>query len=519
VTIVNKTHKDNVLIFDHIPKCAGSSVQLIFRENYQHYFSLCTVTDWLEFKSWYQLNKKQSLFISGHQTWGIHELLDVHNKINYFTFLRHPFKLFVSTYTYYKAIHQIEDIPIEEYLLSYQHNPMCQHLGLGRLQSAKERLFEKYDSFGIVEYFDDSLKQLATCYGLSHLTMTSINQSPLKQIELPASLEFDFNERNQNDLNLYQDALNYFLKKRQRTNIDITYSIGNPIEKVTERDDEFDELIRTKDPMALHQLSKTKKLPGSHCHRIASLFEDQGNYELAEYWYLSIVEYSANNVTRLVRFYKDHYPEKLMPYIADFMVRLSVCESTIADSAFNVFKHQYLEYFYTLSQDNLSNVNEFKKIWHYCHSLSSNKTWFGKLNSLTDERHLENISCQNVLIIRSSKIVLANYIVQLLTSLADVHNIDVVIQKDMKTSLKDRVNHVFEIPSGRFQYHTIADHLIYQKRYNAIILLTAHNQLINDYRQYFELFNDLNYYKLYAFSLENIWQETDYVDELCTNKY
>jgi len=123
------------------------------------------------------------------------------------------------------------------------------------------------------------------------------------------------------------------------------------------------------------------------------------------------------------------------------------------------------------------------------------------------------------LIIRSSKIVLANYIVQLLTSLADVHNIDVVIQKDMKTSLKDRVNHVFEIPSGRFQYHTIADHLIYQKRYNAIILLTAHNQLINDYRQYFELFNDLNYYKLYAFSLENIWQETDYVDELCTNKY
>lgn len=233
-----KNQKNETIIFLHIPKTAGTTLdQIIFR----HYpFKKVYQTGLIaqqgvsDFKEMSEEDRAKYRLLKGHLNFGIHKY--VPNPWSYFTFLREPIDRTISHYYFiaqnkdhilYDLI-QEEQMDITDYLSEgldpmlfnaqtrllsgvWDKNPAgtctSEHLEL-----AQENLKNHIRVIGLTERFDESLLLLGRAFGWNYLNYTPQNVTsnrPKKEAVDPNTLTAIENA-NELDLALYEYALPLF---------------------------------------------------------------------------------------------------------------------------------------------------------------------------------------------------------------------------------------------------------------------------------------------------------------------
>lgn len=206
--------RSRVCIFNHIPKCGGTTMtgilekalggqQLVYHEGDMSRIA----------KRVNAIGAAQNHFITGHFVWGIHEALTFPHTLTYVTMLREPVSLFKSYYNYYIKKYNLP-CSMEQFLLTqYEANPLCMHLANGDLELAKRRLLHDYAAVGILERYGESLELFARELGFTLTEYDVQNVSRSTAVELPPDIEAYFRRKNRKDIELYAWALKLFQER------------------------------------------------------------------------------------------------------------------------------------------------------------------------------------------------------------------------------------------------------------------------------------------------------------------
>lgn len=231
---------DQALIFLHLPKCAGTTLNRIIEWEYNpmRVFSIDPV---LFLWSYQKLNRwpakrlaKMQVF-KGHMPFGIHKRLP--QPYTYITFLRDPVERVISAYYFARnyLLHPkhrwISKLTLEEYArVSPNHNVQCKYLS-GRpfvgdfhagdcnaemLETAKENLDRYFSLVGITERFDEGLAILKIIFGWEIAKYANFNVTKSRQAKtsLPAATVELIADRNKYDMALYEYASTIFGQTR-----------------------------------------------------------------------------------------------------------------------------------------------------------------------------------------------------------------------------------------------------------------------------------------------------------------
>lgn len=111
-----RKHDSFRLIYDHIPKCGGTTLRTGLRRlpgfhDIFHPIDYCGLKD-----------NPTIMATSGHSVWGCHEILPDDLPCVYFTFIRHPLRLAISHYLYWNNIYKTNLSLYEFILQEYRHN-------------------------------------------------------------------------------------------------------------------------------------------------------------------------------------------------------------------------------------------------------------------------------------------------------------------------------------------------------------------------------------------------------------
>lgn len=203
-----------VCIFNHIPKCGGSTLTHFLRRSFPSVHNVRHDGDTVRVLT--ELNQsppKEDTLIAGHFVWGMREGLAFPHILKRITMLREPYSLFKSYFSYHHKRYNTP-MPVGEYLLlHYDVNPLCQHLGGGDLELAKHRLKHEYTAFGIMEHYNSSVALFAQELSIPLYAFDVVNVSNSKALELPQIVENYFRERNQDDIELYRWACEEFAER------------------------------------------------------------------------------------------------------------------------------------------------------------------------------------------------------------------------------------------------------------------------------------------------------------------
>jgi hypothetical protein len=207
---------DTVIYFDHIPKCAGTSIYSWFEEQVgtDRLRGMYMKEDLLAMKN---EPDHRCRVVIGHFVRGMHHCLPADRQATYCTMLRHPVRTAISSYVYGRKQFALDnDLDIETYLLEYRPNPFTWHLGQDDFEKAKETLFQTYCAFGLVEQYDRSLRHFAATL-LRHdhrpptarCNVSGSGATPAVHPEILAR----FRRLNAADLALYDLAVEEFRKR------------------------------------------------------------------------------------------------------------------------------------------------------------------------------------------------------------------------------------------------------------------------------------------------------------------
>ena len=135
----------SVYIFNHIPKCAGTSIsnslERAFGTNYHHIISIKYLN------GFQNLNGiSEHLCISGHYCTGVEKLFKGVPNIYVFTMLRHPFSIFLSSYRMLRHRLTINQ-SLGQYLCTYENNVLLRYMGSATVEDAKKKLKEAIESY------------------------------------------------------------------------------------------------------------------------------------------------------------------------------------------------------------------------------------------------------------------------------------------------------------------------------------------------------------------------------------
>jgi hypothetical protein len=239
---VGTATRDEALIFLHLPKCGGTTLNRIIEWEYDplRVFSIDPVLFLWSYKKlnrWPAKRLARMQVFKGHMPFGIHQRLP--QKATYITFLRDPVERVISAYYFARSyllhpLHSwISKLTLEEYVQqSPNHNVQCKYLS-GRpfvgdyhagpctyemLEMAKQNLDQNFSLVGLTERFDEGLAILKIIFDweIAKYAKFNVTRSGLKKPSLPRSLVELIAERNKYDMELYEYAVPRFNETRAR---------------------------------------------------------------------------------------------------------------------------------------------------------------------------------------------------------------------------------------------------------------------------------------------------------------
>ena len=226
----------STIIFLHIPKTGGTSLQNILLRKYSKDQTVTNAhTKLEELSSWTESKKNNIRYMQGHFSFGAHKLLP--QKCEYLTMLRDPIDRVISHYYFLlrnesHPLHRVlleNKMSLEDYVTSgvsaeVKDDQVRLISGIPRdssmsvseiLNQAKTNIDESFLVTGIMEKFDEALillkKRLGLhniFYGIRNQTLDrpSVEQTPAATLEL-------INEHNQLDIALYEYAKRKFINE------------------------------------------------------------------------------------------------------------------------------------------------------------------------------------------------------------------------------------------------------------------------------------------------------------------
>jgi len=221
--------KSKTIIFLHIPKTGGRSLQNILLRKYSSDEVVVNAHNKLdEIADWSEERKRNIRYLQGHFIYGAHRILP--QECNYITILREPVDRVISHYYFIKrsTSHPLNRVVQEQKigLEGYVTSGVCDEVsndqtrliaGVSRdssvntdnmLKMAKENIDSKFIMAGLVEQFDQTLMLLKRKLGLRNIFYGIRNQTigrPLKE-QLPERTLELISERNYADIALYDYA-------------------------------------------------------------------------------------------------------------------------------------------------------------------------------------------------------------------------------------------------------------------------------------------------------------------------
>lgn len=237
------------IIYLHIPKAAGMTVQRMIRRRYgsnlfQRSVNLIKGSKNLKFKDAVLSKTMKDRFFMGHFCYGIHHFLP--HPYTYITFLREPISRLLSLYKYSRSnegsyYHGLarnvspEDFFFKSNLMELDNgmlrfivgkNPDLNDMFLNRtrlgecnqemLNTAKQHIDKEFSFVGIVEKFDESVVLLKkvlgwkNAYYLKRNTSSQHHTYQSNHFKFTDELVEKLQEKNQLDLELYQFAKERF---------------------------------------------------------------------------------------------------------------------------------------------------------------------------------------------------------------------------------------------------------------------------------------------------------------------
>ncbi|MDQ7830324.1 MAG: hypothetical protein RDU30_01200 [Desulfovibrionaceae bacterium] len=165
----------SVFVFDHIPKCAGTSLHAMFGRDFPRYTYIESSISCISFADSINASTRSSHYCGGHYVYGIHELLNADCKVYYFTFLRNPLAVAYSLYRHGMQTKLYSYGSFVDYLFDNPYMSMVRHLG-GTVERAIARL-ENYFFIGFVDQLRESVFALGQALGISFGDIPFRNQS------------------------------------------------------------------------------------------------------------------------------------------------------------------------------------------------------------------------------------------------------------------------------------------------------------------------------------------------------
>lgn len=228
--------KNERLIFLHLPKNAGTSMNSILKKNYSSdeiyevRFNVDRSGNLEEFKGMPQDDRDKIKFLSGHFNFGLHTYFS--NPFQYVSMMRHPVERTVSFYNYIKRKenHRLKDVVKDKSLIECVREVKDFDVVNGQarklsgtddeslmLEKALENIDNHFAFMGIQEYFEESIlllgHKLNTKVGyLSHLNKAGADH------QIDNQLIEEIEKLNQVDLELYEIMKKRFFEELKEIN-------------------------------------------------------------------------------------------------------------------------------------------------------------------------------------------------------------------------------------------------------------------------------------------------------------
>jgi hypothetical protein len=226
-------NSDEAIIFLHIPKAAGSTLNRLIESEYP-LSRIYSVDPSFYRWSWAHLQRlsgkrlRRTRVFKGHMLFGLHRILP--QPATYITILRDPVDRVLSSYYYMRSYKlqplywkfKFENWSLEDFVeRSPRHNLQCKILAgidytkpctAETCQAAKENLLRHFSVIGLSERFEEALALMKLRFGWKLRRYSSFNVSrrrPGKADVSPSTLDL-IAEKNSFDLSLYDQARSLF---------------------------------------------------------------------------------------------------------------------------------------------------------------------------------------------------------------------------------------------------------------------------------------------------------------------
>ncbi|MED4116868.1 sulfotransferase family 2 domain-containing protein [Priestia megaterium] len=218
-----------LIIFMHIPKTGGTTLNDIFKKSYAEneiYDHVPLEAMRNHFSQLKEEDKKEIKAISGHHFYGIHDLFS--KPYTYFTMMRNPIERVISLYYFLKTYpgyyeENMRNMSFEEYIdwdpqaRNGQIHQICGQNSQLSLEKAKENL-KVFEVVGITEMFNESLLLLKNKFNWANIEYKkeNVTKSRPRISEVSPKIIKKIEKNNELDIELYEFIKSNFIKQLKR---------------------------------------------------------------------------------------------------------------------------------------------------------------------------------------------------------------------------------------------------------------------------------------------------------------
>ncbi|WP_339998976.1 sulfotransferase family 2 domain-containing protein [Priestia aryabhattai] len=215
-----------VVIFMHIPKTGGTTLNNIFKRSYSKneiYDHIPLEEMNKQFSQLKEEDKKTLKAVSGHHFYGIHEIFS--KPYVYFSMMRHPIERVVSLYYFLKSYpgyyeEKMKHMSFDDYIdwdpqaKNGQTQQICGGESQLSVEKAKENLME-FELVGITEMFNESLLLLKKKFKWGNIEYKKMNvtRSRPSLNEVPIEIIKKIEKHNALDIELFEYTKSNFIKQ------------------------------------------------------------------------------------------------------------------------------------------------------------------------------------------------------------------------------------------------------------------------------------------------------------------